>query len=164
MWAKFPKHSCWKEALHQTCIRSPRVPTKVVAERLGIHENTLGKACNENEPSHLSSRHLPALVQIEGIDLACLDYLEDLAGRIAIVRPDETGSACGTRLTAEAMRAMGSLLEAKADSLEDGRITVDEAQDIRERADKVTKCVQAIAAYAERVAQPSVRELKAVVK
>jgi hypothetical protein len=160
MWAKW---TCWKNALHQSCIRSPKVPTKQVAERLGIHENTLGRACNENESDHLSSKHLPALVQIPDLDLAFLDYLESLAGRVAFVVPDDLGAACTTRMTAQAMHAMASLLEAKADALEDGRICHDEARDIRMRADNVTRCVQAIAAYAERVAQPERGQQKVAV-
>lgn len=159
MWAKW---TCWKDALHQTCIRSLKVPTKQVAERLGIHENTLGRACNEREPDHLSSKHLPALAQIPDIELAFLDYLEALAGRVAFVVPVDVGAACTTRMTAQAMRAMATLLDAKAEAVEDGRICVDEAHAIRESADQVTRCVQAIAAYAERVAQPE-RSLKQAV-
>lgn len=156
------KHSSWKEALHQTCIRSANVPTKVVADRLGISPTTLSHACDDNANDNLSSKHLPALVSIDGIDLACLDYLEELAGRIAFVKPTDAGSACTTRMTAQAMHAMAALLEAKAEALEDGRVCVDEARDIRQRADDVTRCVQAIAAYAERVAQPSERVKVAV--
>lgn len=153
--SKIPaKHESWKSALHQTCIRSLKVTAKQVADRLGIHIKTLGRACDEGEMDNLSSKHLPALVQIEGIDLACLDYLEALAGRVAFAVPTDTGSVCTTRMTAQAMHAMASLLEAKAEALEDGRICNNEAREIRQQADNVTRCVQAIAAYAERVAQP----------
>ena len=156
------KHESWKSALHQTCVRSVRITLKQIADRLGIHPKTLARACDENETDNLSSKHLSGLAQIDGIDLAFLDYLEALAGRVAYVVPTDLGAACTTRMTAQAMHAMASLLEAKADALEDGRICDIEAQDIRDRADNVTRCVQAIAAYAERVAQPE-RTLKQAV-
>jgi hypothetical protein len=148
------KHTSWKEALHQTCIRSLKVAPKRVAEYLGISVSTLSHACDENQPDNLSSKHLSALAQIPEIDLSFLDYLESLAGRLAITVPADTGAVCTTRMTAQAMHAMASLLDVKAEALEDGRISDDDARDIREQADNVTRCVQAIAAYAERVAQP----------
>jgi hypothetical protein len=155
----------WKQSLLNHDVNGQKL--QHFAATSGLSESTLYATADEGAPdAWISIRRFIAVIP-ELKDLSVLDYLDSLAvpRRIAFQLPDELGPVCSASATAQMMRKMAAALESKTQAEDgDGKWTTDEATDFRRKADDLTRCVQAIAAYAERVAQPSVRELKAVVK
>lgn len=152
------KYESWKEALWDTVHRSTK-PAKAIADDLGIHPSTLGKACEEDQPQeNLSSKHLTALVQ-SADNLACLDYLEEKAGRVAFKIPQCTDALLGKQ-TADAIIEFGEWLREQGDAAADGVITSEEFARIDARTLSLMSLVGAVReAFKARVSD---RRLKAV--
>jgi hypothetical protein len=152
------KYESWKEALWDTVHRSTK-PAKAIADDLGIHPTTLNKACEEDQLSeNLSSKHLTALVQ-SADNLACLDYLEEKAGRVAFPIPKCTDALLGKQ-TADAIIEFGEWLREQGDAASDGVITSEEFGRIDARSIAVMSLIGAVReSFRQRVSD---RRLKAV--
>lgn len=138
-------HTSFKAALHDTVFRST-LPAKALADICGVSYSALAQFADDAADAHLPTRRLVTLVTAAD-NLAVLDYLEHLAGRVAFKVP--TGSHLAA--TGEAVREFGEWLSAHAAALEDGTITADELAQVEHEAQ------EAIAAIAAAVEQARAR-------
>jgi transposase-like protein len=140
----------WKAALHESCFRS-REPLKAIAGHLGIHPNTLGRACDEAQADNLSSKHLAALAQVAD-NHAFLDYLEARAGRVAYTLP-QAGTLCSVQ-TVASIREFSEFAIAVTDGAQDGRMTRAEVDRITTEGLEAIRAIHEVIAAAQRQVPP----------
>lgn len=145
-------HASFKAALHDTVFRST-LPAKALADIVGVSYSALAQFADDAAEAHIPSRRLVTLVTAAD-NLAVLDYLEHLAGRVAYRLPT------GSHLTAtgEAVREFGEWLTAHAAALEDGTISLDEFATVeREAHEAIAAIAAAIEQAKSRVPKPDLR-------
>jgi hypothetical protein len=79
-------HESFTAALHETVYRSTR-PAKQLADVIGVSYSALAKFADESDESQIPTRRLVSLITVAD-NLAVLDYLEQLAGRVAFRRSE----------------------------------------------------------------------------
>ena len=138
-------HQTFKSVAHDTIFRSS-LPAKALADIIGVSYSALTKFADESVDEQIPMRRFVALIRVAD-NLAALDYLEHLAGRVAFKVP--TGSHLAA--TGEAVREFGEWLGVHAAALEDGTLTAEELARIE------TQGHEAIAAIAAAIEQTRVR-------
>jgi len=150
-------HQTFKSAAHDTIFRSS-LPAKALADIVGVSYSALTKFADESVDEQIPMRRFIALIRVAD-NLAALDYLEALAGRVAFKVP--TGSH--TTATGEAIREFGEWLAAHGAALEDGVISAEELAAIDQQAREAIAAIAAALEQAKaRTARPLASSLKAV--
>jgi len=141
-----------KDSLHHV-IHNSGVPTKKLADDLGISYSYLANAGNPNlEDFQFQLRHLVPLMKATG-NMAVLDYLEHSMGRVAFRVP--TPGEEHLPITSELMcivSHVGELATKIQGALEDRKIDRREAKDIEPILFEMTRhCMQLLRAVTEAV-------------
>ncbi len=137
-----------KEAVHQVIDNSP-IPTRQLAEELGISYSYLMNAANPDQPEFkLPARLLIPLTRITG-DYSAINFIENSLGRTALKLQKNNSNL--KDIQAELLDAVGSfgdLAKKAADALADGRISSVEAAEIERQGyhlvNEVLEFLQAI--------------------
>ena len=119
--------STLKDAIREILENSP-IPTRALAEELGISYSYLMNAGNPDQPDFkLPARLIIPLTRLTG-NFAAVDYIEQSLGRTAFPLPKKSGDL--KQIQAELLDTVnrfGRLVQDTTEALEDRRITRDEA-------------------------------------
>lgn len=149
-------HVSFKAALHDTVFRST-LPAKALADICGVSYSALAQFADDAADANIPARRLVTLVTAAD-NLAVLDYLEHLAGRLAFRVP--AGSHLAT--TGQAIREFGEWVTAHAAALEDGTITADELTHVVGQGEEAIAAIAAALEHARaRVQRPDLRAIGA---
>lgn len=110
-------HQTFKSAAHDTIFRSS-LPAKALADIVGVSYSALTKFADESVDEQIPMRRFIALIRVAD-NLAALDYLEQLAGRVAFKVP--AGAHAVT--LGEAVARFGEWMRTHGQALEDGAIS-----------------------------------------
>lgn len=116
-----------KEAVHRMIEASP-IPTRTLAEELGISYSYLMNAGNPDLPDFkLPARHLIPLTRLTG-DYSAIDFIENSLGRAAFKLPDaDVDIIEAQKKLLATVNRFGTLVKNATEALEDGRIVPKEA-------------------------------------
>jgi hypothetical protein len=148
------QHPSFKAALHDTVFRSS-LPAKALADLVGVSYSTLAQFADDAQEAQIPVRRLVSLVA-SADNLAVLDHLEALAGRVAFRVP--TGLHLAS--TGEAIRQFGEWVSAHSEALRDGTVSQEELVTIEREGHEAIAAIAAALEHARDRTQPPT--LKAV--
>lgn len=117
-----------KDVLHEVVLQSP-VPTRRLAEELGISYSMLMNASNPDQPEFkLQARLIVPITKLTG-DTRLIEFLAQACGLIVMTLPETRPreSELHSELALSARR-FGDLVSQLGDALADGRVSVVEAK------------------------------------
>ena len=136
-------------------IAAKSYPLKALAPEIGKGESTLRNELS-GQPGYKLGLLTALLIMKKTGDLAALDRIERMFGRVAFVlpRPERLNPAPLMRLVANVTKEFGGQLEAFSRALDDGVMTASEAREcLKELLELVEACIQ-LQAYLEPLAEP----------
>ena len=145
-----------QEAITSTVHRSQRpdgsdVTPQEIAERMNLPLGTLYDIADQQRTRELRAREVPGLVLATNNHLIP-DVIETRIGRVAYLLPTALGQGPLLEKAANAVREFGELLQELHQAIADGRMTLDEAEQVSKEGLEVIAAVQELMAQSKEMA------------